>query len=187
LIKNISDFYQGIILSFYYRRGNISCYNMPSIFSYEKAGFMLEKNGSVRALFTVSSDSGTQHSREVLHIRKEGVVDDKHFGKTPERAILISSLTSYELVRREINVDMPVGYLGENILVDIHVYHLPVGTRLRIGTAVLEITQNCTLCKHLAALDKRIPKLLRNDRGIFAKTVKEGKIRIGDAITLITA
>jgi MOSC domain-containing protein YiiM len=143
---------------------------------------MFEKNGNVRALFTASPDSSTQHSRDILHLRKEGIVDDKHFGKTLERTILISSLTSYERVRREIDVDMPVGYLGENILVDIPVYHLPVGTRLQIGSAILEITQNCTLCKHLATLDKRIPKLLRNDRGIFAKTVKEGEIRIGDTI-----
>ena len=99
--------------------------------------------------------------------------------------MLISSLESYEMAKEQLDVEMPYGYLGENILIDYNPYHLPAGNRLKIGSAVFEITQNCTLCNHLSKLDKRIPKLLRDDRGIFAKVIEAGDVNVGDDIYLV--
>ena len=80
---------------------------------------------------------------------------------------------------------MPFGYLGENILIDYNPYELPIGTKIRIGDAVLQISQNCTICNHLSALDKRIPKLLSKERGIFAKVVNPAVINRGDLVHLL--
>jgi len=80
---------------------------------------------------------------------------------------------------------MPFGYLGENILIDYNPYSLAIGTRVKIGNTVLEISQNCTICNHLSVIDKRIPSLLKNDRGIFAKVVEDGEIKIDDSIYIL--
>jgi MOSC domain-containing protein YiiM len=74
--------------------------------------------------------------------------------------------------------------LGENILIDYNPYDLPVGTKLEIGEVVLEISQHCTLCKSLTKVDNALPKLLKNDRGIFAKVVKSGNISLKDKIKI---
>ena len=59
------------------------------------------------------------------------------------------------------------------------------GARLTIGDLELEISQNCTLCKSLAKIDARLPKLLKDDRGVFAKVISSGTIRKGDNIYLL--
>ena len=77
---------------------------------------------------------------------------------------------------------MPYGSLGENILMDYNPYHLQVGDQIKVGELTLEITQNCTLCKGLSKVDSKAPKLLKDHRGIFAKTVTDGTISIADTV-----
>ncbi len=143
----------------------------------------MQNVGTVKALFFTSKESKETIRQTTLHIDPKGILGDKHYGGMPERSILISSLESYAITEK-FGIQMPYGYLGENILMDYNPYHLPVGTHLHIGECTFEITQNCTLCNHLAAIDKRIPDLLKHDRGIFAKALTLGILREGDAITL---
>jgi MOSC domain-containing protein YiiM len=140
--------------------------------------------GKVLSLFISQKGADAPIAREILRLDPKGIVDDKHYGSDTERTVLITSIESYTLAKEKLGTQMPHGYLGENLLIDYNPYHLPLGTRLQIGSAILEITQNCTLCNHLAKLDKRIPKLLRKDRGIFAKVISEGEIAEGDTVSI---
>ena len=144
----------------------------------------MQEVGTVHALFISQKGMDEPIARDLLQLDPKGIIEDKHYGSSPERTVLITSLDSYSMAKEVLGIEMPHGYLGENLLIDYNPYHLPLGTRLTIGTTELEITQNCTLCNHLSKLDKRIPKLLKDDRGIFAKVLKEGAIRIKDTIVL---
>ena len=117
-------------------------------------------------------------------MEKEGIIEDKFFDKDVQRSILISSLESYEIVKQE-QIEISYGDLGENIIIDINPYSLKEGDKLYIGDSILEITQNCTICNSLAKVDKKIPKLLKSDRGIFAKTYKSGNININDDVKIV--
>lgn len=141
------------------------------------------QTGKVLGLFISTKLSSEREPRESIELEAPGVVGDKFYGKDTERSILITSIYSYDLVKGY-DIEMPFGYLGENILIDYNPYELPIGTQLRIGEAVLQISQNCTICNHLSVLDKRIPKLLRKERGIFAKVVKPASICKDDKIYL---
>lgn len=145
----------------------------------------MKEVGKIHALFI--SQKGIEYpvAKQSLLVDPKGINEDKHYNMTPERTVLIASLESYHIVKEQLGTNMPYGYLGENLLIDYNPYHLPLGTQLQAGTAVLEITQNCTLCNHLAKLNKHIPKLLKNDRGIFAKVVKEGEIKTGDSLFML--
>jgi MOSC domain-containing protein YiiM len=134
----------------------------------------MEIIGTIFSLFTFGGEKQQQAS---LTLDTKGILGDKHYNKTIERSILVSSIDSYILVKKNLGIEMPYGYLGENILLSGNPYQLSTGTRLHIGDVILEITQQCTLCQHLGVLDKRIPKLLKHDRGIFAKVVKGGEVR----------
>ncbi len=141
--------------------------------------------GKVHKLFITQKGINKPIEKKSVTVDPKGIVADKHYGSPAERTVLITSLDSYVLAEEQLSVKMPHGYLGENLLIDYNPYHLPAGCQLQIGSAIFEITQNCTLCNHLSKLDKRIPKLLKDDRGIFAKVVKEGEVKIEDTILLL--
>ena len=142
----------------------------------------MTKVGNVSSLFYSTANGSTPASE--LDLNKKGIVKDKHYNKDSERSILIASLDSYTLAKNH-GIDVPYGALGENLLIDYNPYHLEAGTRLQIAHVTLEISQHCTLCKSFTKIDAKLPKLLKDDRGVFAKVVKSGSIKEGDDIYLL--
>ena len=142
----------------------------------------MTKVGNVSSLY-YSSAYGRTPAEELL-LDAKGIIKDKHYNKTIERSVLITSMDSYTLAKKHA-IDAPFGSLGENLLIDYNPYHLPTGSKLKIGSVVLEIRQHCTLCKSLTKVDAKLPKLLKNDRGIFAKVIESGIIKEDDDIYLL--
>jgi MOSC domain-containing protein YiiM len=144
----------------------------------------MTKIGTIYSLFY--STSQEQILTKELTLDNKGIVKDKHYDKGMERSVLITSLDSYAL-SKEHGIDVAYGALGENLLIDYNPYHLEAGARLQIANATIEISQHCTLCKSFSKIDPALPNLLKDDRGIFAKVVKSGTIKEGDAIYLLDA
>jgi MOSC domain-containing protein YiiM len=142
----------------------------------------MNKVGNVSLLF-YSPPSG-RTSVTSFALNRKGIVDDKHYNKNAERSVLIATLESYALSKYH-HIDIAYGLLGENILIDYNPYHLKAGQKVQIGEVILEISQPCTLCKSLSTIDKKLPKLLKNDRGIFAMVLKSGHIKEGDTFYLL--
>lgn len=142
-------------------------------------------SGKVLKLFVTSNDEQkTRLFPEFITVDEDGVLEDKFYKKDLMRAILITSIDSYNLAK-ENGVEIEYGLLGENILIDANPYALVPGQTLKIGDTVLEITQNCTLCKGLSTVSSKLPKILKNDRGIFAKVVNgKSSIKIGDRVEI---
>ena len=138
--------------------------------------------GKILELF-YSTNDGRVNTTE-LALDEKGVLEDKYYNKNIDRSVLITSNESYKLAASH-GIDALYSALGENILTDYNPYHLLPGARLVIGDLVLEISQNCTLCNSLSKVDARLPKLLKDDRGIFAKVISSGTIRKGDNIYLL--
>ncbi|WP_457750103.1 MOSC domain-containing protein [Sulfurimonas sp.] len=141
--------------------------------------------GKVLKLFITKDDKNkTRINTPFINADKNGILDDKFYNKNNQRAILITSLQSYNMAHDK-NIDLIDGALGENILIDINPYHLNAGETLNIGETTLKITQNCTLCKGLSTINSQLPKLLKNDRGIFAKVISGPTIiKIGDIVNI---
>jgi len=146
----------------------------------------LTGSGKVLELYISQEGDTLRSSREEIFVDEKGVVGDKFYGRDTQRSILITAIESYQLAKKK-DIAIPLGSLGENILVDYNPYDIPVGTPFQIGEALLEITQNCTLCKSLTKIDSKLPKLLKDDRGVFAKVLKSGTIRIGDTLQVDTS
>lgn len=140
--------------------------------------------GQVLSLFISNKESSTPIKIKEIQVDTKGIIGDKHYDTDTQRSVLITSSQSYTLTKKH-HIDIPYGVLGENLLIDYNPYALPVGTKLQMGHALVEISQNCTLCNHLSKIDKQLPKLLKNDRGIFAKVIREGSIKMGDKIYLL--
>ena len=144
----------------------------------------LKNVGKVLELFiSVKDEKGETITipQDALDLDAGGVLHDKFHSKDPGRSILLSSIESYSLAK-ENGIDMNYGALGENILMDFNPYKLQVGDMLSIGDVIVEITQECTLCKGLSKVNSKAPKLLKEHRGIFAKTVTPGTVKKGDTV-----
>ncbi len=142
--------------------------------------------GSVKQLYITRDDvDKTRQNVSKFFVDSHGIQNDKFYAKDPMRAILISATDSYALAQ-ENEISIEDGSLGENILIDINPYLLSQGDRIKIGNTILEITQNCTLCKGLSKINSKLPKLLKNDRGIFAKYIEgSSEIVLGSTVQIV--
>jgi Hypothetical protein len=51
----------------------------------------------------------------------------------------------------------------------------------------LELTQVCTVCNSLSQFDLRLPKLLYGGRGLYARVLEGGRVRVGDPVLVLVA
>ena len=91
---------------------------------------------------------------------------------------------SYEALALD-GLPLPFGSLGEHlVVVGLPSGALPPGIRLRMGGALVEVTEACTVCRALAAIHPRLPKLAYGRRGFYLRVVRAGGMAIGDAVTV---
>lgn len=142
----------------------------------------MEKSSyKVIALYICDPETSVCSEKTTLTLDEKGIRNDKHYDKEQNRSVLITSTYAYDLARSH-DIEIHHGELGENILTDFDLHDINPGERLKIGDVILEIAQNCTLCNHLSKIDKKLPKLLRHDRGIFAKVIQGGELRQNDEV-----
>lgn len=149
-----------------------------------KLGVIMTKSvGKIIKLFISKADQKQRVSLNEIEVDENGVVGDKFYAKDVVRSILLTSQDSYNLAK-EHGIDLEHSLLGENILMDFNPYNLEQGTKIKMGEVILEISQNCTICNHLSAVDTKLPKLLKNHRGIFARVLKGGIIKVNNDIII---
>lgn len=140
--------------------------------------------GIVVNLFVSKKEVERREPKETLFFELDGVCGDKFKGKDISRSVLLVSLESYEKAKQN-DIELESGDLGENILVDFDPYPLESGTKIEIGSTILEISHKSSLCSSLSKINSKLPKLLKDKRGIFAKVVSGGKLNKGDTLSLI--
>lgn len=114
-----------------------------------------------------------------------GAKGDRHAGKDPDRAVLVAGLPAYAKAHGA-GIALPYGALGENLLLDLDPHGLPPGTQLQVGEALLEFSYVCTVCSSLSQFDLRLPKLLYGGRGLYARVLVGGVVRVGDPVRVLT-
>jgi len=140
--------------------------------------------GRVEALFLSNKTDKLPISLETMRLDSKGVVGDRFYAKDELRAILLTSIDSYTTAK-EHSIEMKLGALGENIIIDFNPYELHPGDSLEIGEVRLELVQNCTLCNGLSKVHPKLPKLLKDGRGVFVKATSNGRVKKGDNVYLL--
>ena len=130
----------------------------------------------------LSPERGTakKETAEAKLIINWGIEGDAHAGDWHRQVSLLSfeEFTDFQVKG---GLTLAPGAFGENLLVSgIDLKNLPVGNRLKIGEAVLEITQIGKTC-HLDCEIRRITgDCIMPREGVFARVLKGGIIRPGD-------
>jgi len=78
------------------------------------------------------------------------------------------------------------GKFAENITTEgIVLYELPVGTQLKIGETIQEVTQIGKECHQKCAIFYTVGECVMPKEGIFTKVIKGGIVKPGDDIEII--
>jgi MOSC domain-containing protein YiiM len=110
-----------------------------------------------------------------------GLKDDAHAGPWHRQVSLLSFGKVEEFNQKGAMVDH--GAFGENILVaGLDLRSLPVGTRLAVGPATLEVTQIGKECHSHCQIYHRVGDCIMPREGIFAKVLTGGEVKPGDAV-----
>lgn len=147
---------------------------------------------------------------DTIHLLADlGVEGDYHAGKFVRhrylakkyptrrnvRQVLIVDASAFQELAQE-NIRIGPGMMGENITVEgIAIMRLPEGTRLAVGTAVVETTEVRKPCQQLNGIN---PSLLNavtfkeNGKkvfkaGIMTRVLKEGWVKAGDRIAVLSS
>ena len=136
--------------------------------------------GIVKAI-CVSGKKGTKKTNvgQCELVENHGLKDDAHAGSWHRQV----SLLSYDKVEafRATGATVDDGAFGENLLVEgIDFRALPVGTKLRCGGVLLEITQIGKECHAHCEIYRQVGDCIMPREGVFARVLKGGVITAGD-------
>ena len=112
-----------------------------------------------------------------------GLAGDAHAGHWHRQVSLLSADKIAAFNAKGANVQP--GAFGENLVVEgLDFRAMPVGTRLRCGQALLEITQIGKECHSHCAIFHRVGDCIMPREGVFAKVLKSGPVAVGDTMTV---
>ncbi|NBI05966.1 MOSC domain-containing protein [Senegalia massiliensis] len=111
-----------------------------------------------------------------------GLIGDAHAGDWHRQV----SLLAYESIdkMRKMGVEgLGSGKFAENITTKgIILHELSIGTKLRIGSTIQEVTQIGKECHTGCEIATKVGKCIMPTEGIFTKIIREGVIKPGDVI-----
>jgi MOSC domain-containing protein YiiM len=112
-------------------------------------------------------------------IENLGLAGDRHAKADSERQVLLIEAETLE------KLGLRAGDVRENITTrGIALMELPLGTRLRIGEAMVELTVQCVPCSLMDELRPGLRETLKGQRGMLARVTQSGTLSVGDAILI---
>ena len=145
------------------------------------------KTGKVIAV-CISEKKGTQKKEvpSVTLVPEWGIENDAHAGRW-HRQVSLLALEKIEAFREK-GADVDFGAFGENIIAEGFDFRtLPVGTRFRIGDALLELSQIGKECHTHCAIYHQVGDCIMPREGVFTIVLEGGTVKAGDKIELIEA
>lgn len=139
------------------------------------------------AAICISEIRGIQkHEIPEAYLRAgHGIEGDAHAGSW-HRQVSLLSVDSVAKLQEKLDFELKHGAFAENILVEgMAVHTLPVGTCLRIGEALCEVTQIGKECHSDCAIRKAAGDCVMPREGIFVKVLESGRIAKGDAVEVV--
>ena len=110
-------------------------------------------------------------------IENLGLEGDRHAKADSKRQVLFIEAETLE------KLGLRAGDVRENITTrGIALMELPLGTRLRIGAAIFELTVECEPCNLMDQLRPGLKETLQGQRGMLARVAQSGTLSVGDLI-----
>ena len=144
--------------------------------------------GRVKAI-NISKEKGTvKQSVDVGYFIVDfGLEGDAHAGKWHRQVSLLGQ-ESVDIMIAQGAKGLCSGKFAENITTEgIILHELPIGTLLKIGETVQEVSQIGKECHHGCEIQQQIGSCIMPTPGIFTKVIKGGSVYPGDEIKIVEA
>ena len=142
--------------------------------------------GRVRSV-NVSKRKGTRKtpcSGPVDIKARKGVAEDAHAGDWHRQV----SLLAWESIEkaRALGLDVAEGDFAENVTTEgIDLLALPLGTRVRVGGALLELSQIGKVCHTKCAIYHLAGDCIFPREGVFFVALEDGEVKPGDSVQVV--
>lgn len=132
------------------------------------------KSGVVTHLFLKTGRQAPMKPMEEIEcLEGKGILGDASFGRRSRQVLIVEQ----EILE---SLSLEPGVLRENITVrDLPKARLQPETILEVGDAALEIMDDCTPCARMDEIRPGLQEQLQNRRGVLARVVRTGNIRLG--------
>ena len=142
--------------------------------------------GVIRAVCISEKRGEQKHPVDEIVLQPgHGIVGDAHAGAW-HRQVSLLAVRSVQKVQEKVDFPLGSGAFAENVLIEGIVLHeLPVGTRLKLGTALCEVTQIGKECHSDCAIRKAAGDCVMPREGIFVRVLTEGRAKAGDFVTVL--
>ena len=147
---------------------------------------MNRKTAVIKAV-CISEKKGQQKHPvdEVRLVPHVGIPGDAHAGDWHRQVSLLGAESVAKLQER-ISIPLLPGAFAENILCEgLCLYQLPVGTKLRVGTALCEVTQIGKECHADCAIRRQAGDCVMPREGIFVRVLEEGTAKSGSEVLVL--
>ncbi len=115
-------------------------------------------------------------------VADHGLEGDAHAGTSGHRQVSLLAVESADKMRAK---GVPVGHgdFAENLTVEgVNLLSLRIGERLRVGEALLEISQIGKECHDRCAIYQQIGDCVMPREGIFGRVIRGGRVAPGDIV-----
>ena len=138
-------------------------------------------NGTIVSLHIAAAHRApmqrAESARALADLGLEGDIHNKAGGKRQVLLMDEETLNAFGL---------EAGRVRENITTrGIALKTLAPGTRLRVGSALFEITQACDPCKMIEDIQPGLRARMQGQRGMLARVIEGGELRMGDAVEIV--
>ena len=136
--------------------------------------------GEVMHLFqSLAHGEPVREFDEVFAVENKGFKNCIHGRGGSKRQVLLMDSETLE------EFGVAPGRVKENITTrGIALATLPLGKRLRVGEALLEVMKPCTPCHQMDEIREGLQEAIRGRRGLLCRVVESGSIHRGDRIEI---
>lgn len=116
-----------------------------------------------------------------------GMEGDAHGGKWHRQISLLSasSIEKMKDIAKKKGIDLKPGDFAENLTIEgLDLFTLPVGTYLKAGKTLLEVTQIGKKCHYDCEIFQQVGQCVMPKEGIFTRVLVGGKIKEEDPIEI---
>jgi MOSC domain-containing protein YiiM len=115
-----------------------------------------------------------------------GIEGDAHAGDWHRQVSLLAMESIAKMIAK--GLDVGPGDFAENITTEgLALVDLPIGTRLRLGPTLVEVTQIGKICHNRCAIYYQAGDCVMPREGIFVRVLAGGELRVGDEIEVLAA
>ncbi len=149
---------------------------------------MSERQRTGKVVAVCVSDRKGIRKRDVgeAYLRRDwGLEGDAHAADWHRQVSLLAIESIDKMRAKGLNVNP--GSFAENITVEgLDLPGIPLGTRVKLGEAEVEITQIGKICHTRCAIYHQAGDCVMPREGIFAKVLKEGQVQTGDQVEILS-